>query len=115
MAGRERKNLALALKDTRSVVGTLTYVSGAILQLCFFFLYLLVLRVRQGDRHHLAYAAIIRRQQAPKSCDHSRTSSVSGMRGLLATCHCVDLRFFLDPATLTSFAVCRVLAAPAYA
>ena len=42
---RERRNLALALKDTRSVVGTLTYVLGAILQAVFFFFYLLVLRV----------------------------------------------------------------------
>ncbi len=42
---RERKNLALALKDTRSVVGTLTYLIGAIVQLVFFFFYLLILRV----------------------------------------------------------------------
>ena len=42
---RERRNLALALKDTRSVVGTLTYVIGAIMQLVFFFFYLLILRV----------------------------------------------------------------------
>lgn len=43
---RERRNLALALKDTRSVVGTLTYVMGAIMQLVFFFFYLLILQVR---------------------------------------------------------------------
>ena len=44
---RERRNLALALKDTRSVVGTLTYVMGAIMQLVFFFFYLLILQVWQ--------------------------------------------------------------------
>ena len=42
---RERKNLAMALKDTRSVVGTLTYALGAILQAVFFLFYLLILRV----------------------------------------------------------------------
>ena len=45
-AHRERRNLAVALKDTRSVVGTLTYVLGAVLQAVFFFFYLLILRVR---------------------------------------------------------------------
>ena len=34
------------------MVGTLTYVSGAVLQLCFFFLYLLVLRVRHSLGSH---------------------------------------------------------------
>jgi hypothetical protein len=63
---RERKNLALALKDTRSVVGTLTYVCGAILQLCFFFFYLLVLRVR-----HLTSVT-------PVCSDHAQHSNLSG-------------------------------------
>lgn len=42
----------MALKDTSSVVGTLSYVLGAILQAIFFFLYLLILQVRLVLKGH---------------------------------------------------------------
>ena len=43
--GRDRRNLAMALKDTRSVIGTLQAVIGIVVHVIFFFFYLLVLKV----------------------------------------------------------------------
>lgn len=42
---KDRRNLALALKGTRSVIGTLQAVIGIIVHIVFFFFYLLVLRI----------------------------------------------------------------------
>lgn len=41
---RDRRNLAVALKDTRSVIGTLQTVLGIVIHTFFFFIYFLVLR-----------------------------------------------------------------------
>lgn len=42
---RDRRNLAVALKDTRSVIGTLQTIVGIVVHIFFFFMYTLVLRV----------------------------------------------------------------------
>lgn len=47
---RDRRNLAVALKDTRSVIGTLQTVLGIIIHIFFFFMYLLVLQASPQSR-----------------------------------------------------------------
>ncbi len=47
---RDRRNLAVALKDTRSVIGTLQTVLGIIIHIFFFFMYFLVLQARIFNR-----------------------------------------------------------------
>ena len=42
----DRKNLAATLKDTKTVVGKLETIFGVVIQLLFFFLYLIIWNVR---------------------------------------------------------------------
>ena len=43
---QDRKNLAATLKDTKTVVGTLERIMAVVIQLVFFFVYLLIWNVR---------------------------------------------------------------------
>ena len=43
---QDRKNLAATLKDTKTVVGTLERIMAVVIQLAFFFIYLLIWNVR---------------------------------------------------------------------
>ena len=42
---QDRKNLAATLKDTKTVVGTLERIMAVVIQLVFFFVYLLIWNV----------------------------------------------------------------------
>lgn len=42
----DRKNLAATLKDTKTVVGKLEHIVGVVIQMIFFFFYLIIWNVR---------------------------------------------------------------------
>ncbi len=54
---QDRKNLAATLKDTKTVVGTLERIMAVVIQLVFFFVYLLIWNVRT-----------LLRQASPHAC-----------------------------------------------